>query len=237
MSGHSKWHNIAQKKGLADAKRGKIFSKLAKAITVSVKSGGADLSSNFALRLATNKAKQANMPKDNIERAIARGTGAGGAGALDTIVYEGLAPGGAAVIVEVLTDNKNRALTNIKNIFNKNGGNIDVKVMWQFKKRGVIRVEDASMVSNQGEFELTLIEAGAEDIDWSNGLEVISELADLQSIERAVSEAGLQVVSAEPEYIAKDKIVLSEMDEEKLRKFIELLDDDDDVDNIYTNAA
>ncbi|PIX62435.1 YebC/PmpR family DNA-binding transcriptional regulator [Candidatus Uhrbacteria bacterium CG_4_9_14_0_2_um_filter_41_50] len=237
MSGHSKWHNIAQKKGLADAKRGKTFSKIAKAITVSAKVGGTDQSSNFALRLAIEKAKEANMPKDNIERAIARGSGSGADGALETVVYEGMAPGGAAIIVEALTDNKNRVLTNIKNIFNKNGGNMDIKVMWQFERKGVVRVDDVGSISNKDETELELIEAGAEDISWEDGLEAISDFKNLHALEQAVSAVGLQVSSAEPEYIAKEKIQLSEDDENKLGKFIELLDEDDDVDNIYTNAT
>ncbi|RMD50630.1 YebC/PmpR family DNA-binding transcriptional regulator [Candidatus Parcubacteria bacterium] len=238
MSGHSKWATIKHKKSMADARRGKVFSKLSKAITVAVKEGGVDEATNFALRLAIQKARQANMPKENIERAIARGQGSGGEGALEVALYEGMGPGGVSILVEVLTDNKNRALTNIKTIFNKNGGNMDAKVLWQFERKGVVRAEAEESIADKDNFELSLIEAGAEDINWDGSrVEIISALSDLQAVEKAVSEAGLKVESAEPEYIAKDKIKLSEADEEKLMKFLELLDDDDDVNNVFTNAA
>ncbi len=238
MSGHSKWASIKHKKGAADAKRGKLFSKLAKAITVAARSGGADEAMNFALRLAVEKAKQANMPKDNITRAIARGSGEGADGVeLKTIVYEAMGPGGCALLIEVLTDNSNRSLTNVKTIINKGGANFDAKVLWQFDRKGVVRVEDASSAEDRDAVELALIDAGAQDLSWDDGLEVIGELSDLQTIEKALSELGLKASEAQPEYVAKESVQLSEGDEERLANLIDKLDDDDDVQNIYTNAA
>ena len=237
MSGHSKWASIKHKKGAADAKRGKLFSKLAKAITVAVRSGGADEAMKFSLRLAVDKAKQANMPKENIERAVARGLGDSGEGDLTTAVYEAMGPGGAALLIEVLTDNTNRSLTNVKTVLNKSGANPDAKVMWQFERKGVVRVDDVSSTDDRDVAELALIDAGAQDISWDDGLEVVGELSDLQTLEKAVSELGLKVTSAEPEYVASDVMQLSEEDEKKLGELIEKLDDDDDVQNVYTNAA
>ncbi|MCH8049142.1 YebC/PmpR family DNA-binding transcriptional regulator [Patescibacteria group bacterium] len=238
MSGHSKWHSIRHKKAATDAKRGKIFSKLIKNVTVAAREGGGDPVINFRLRLAIDKAKAANVPKDNIERAIARGTGEVGEGALETVVYEGMGPGGASLIIEAVTDNKNRTHASIKIIFNKQGGNMEAKVMWQFDRKGVVRVHDVSSVEDRDSLELSLIDAGTEDITWNEkSLEVVSAINDLQKVEEAVKSAGLTVESADLEYIAKDEIKLSEEDEAKLEKFIELLDDDDDVTNVYTNAS
>ena len=148
-----------------------------------------------------------------------------------------MGPGGAALLVEVLTDNTNRSLTNVKTILNKSGANPDAKVMWQFQRKGVVRVDDASRVDDRDVAELALIDAGAEDFSWEDGLEVIGELAELQALENVVSELGLKVSSAEPEYVAKESTSLSQEDEQKLMDLIEKLDDDDDVQNVYTNAA
>ncbi len=235
MSGHSKWHTIRHKKGAADAKRGKIFSKLSKAISVAARDG-VDPSMNFTLRLAIEKAKQANMPKDNIERAIARGSGAGDGVQLQTVVYEGMAPGGISIIVEAVTDNVNRTFGNIRTIFNKYGGNLDAKVMWQFERKGVVRADSAE-VDNRDDFELELIEAGADDISWNEGIEVIGNLSALQEMENVIRGAEISVASAEPEYVATDKVELSDEAGEKLSMFLEMLDEDDDVTNIYTNAT
>lgn len=238
MSGHSKWASIRHKKGAADAKRGKIFSKISKAITVTVKEGGDDPSMNFSLRLMIDKARQANMPKDNIERAIARGSGVGGEGTLEIAVYDGMGPGGASLIIETVTDNTNRTYGNVKTIFNKQGGNMDAKVMWQFERKGAVRVADASSVGDRDSFELELIDLGAQEINWEDGgLEIISAISSLQKIEEAIKSSELEVESAALEYIAKDQLQISPEDEQKLEKFIELLDDDDDVTNVFTNAA
>ena len=237
MSGHSKWASIRHKKGAADAKRGKIFSKYAKLITVAAKDGGGDLDSNFSLRLLVDKAKGANMPKDNIERAIKRGTGEIAGGELTGALYEAMGPGGAAILVESLTDNTNRAYTNIRTIISKSGANFDAKVLWQFDHKGVVRVDDISKIEDKDETELNLIESGAEDIQWEEGLVVICNKGDLQAVDKVVTESGLVSTSAELEYVPQNEVQLSESDEAKLASLIEKLDDDDDVNNVFTNAA
>ena len=238
MSGHSKWHSIRHKKGAADAQRGALFSKLSKAITVSAREGGADPVMNFGLRLAIEKAKAANMPKENIERAVQKGAGGGDGDNLTTAVYEGMGPGGAALMIEAVTDNTNRTIASIKTIFNKRGGNIDAKVAWMFERKGVVHVEDASSVEDRDQLELALIDAGAEDISYDgNRMSVVSEVQDLNAVSDAVKELSLTIESAGLEYIAKDQVQLSEEDEEKLGAFIEALEDDEDVNAVYTNAA
>jgi YebC/PmpR family DNA-binding regulatory protein len=237
MSGHSKWASIRHKKGAADAKRGKIFSKYAKLIMVAAKEGGGDLGTNFSLRLLVEKAKGVNMPKDNIERAIKRGTGEIAGGELTSALYEAMGPGGAALLIESLTDNTNRAYTNIRTIVSKSGANFDAKVLWQFDHRGVVRVDDVTMIEDRDELELALIEVGAEDIAWDEGLVIISQKGDLQAVENAVTEAGLMPESSELEYVPQNEVKLSESDEDKLASLIEKLDDDDDVNNVFTNAA
>lgn len=238
MSGHSKWASIKHKKGAADAKRGKIFSKLSKAITVAARESGTDPDMNFSLRLAIDKAKAANMPKDNIERAIQKAAGGGEGGDLSTAVYEGMGPGGAALVIEALTDNPNRTITNLKTIFNKRGGNIDAKIMWMFDRKGVVHVEDASGVEDKDAFELALIDAGAEGISRSGSrMSVVCEVPDLQKVSEAMKAAELAIESAGLEYVAKDEVQLSAEDEVKLEGFIEALEDDDDVEAVYTNAG
>lgn len=236
MSGHSKWHKIKNQKGAADAKRGKLFSKLSKAISVAARDG-ADPAMNFTLRLAIEKAKQANMPKDNIERAVSRGSGADGAAALQTVLYEVMGPGGAALLVEAVTDNVNRTFASVKTICNKTGGNIEAKVLWQFERKGVVRAA-AEEIGDKDELEMALIEAGADDIEIDEEIAVYVPLNGLQDAEKAVSAIdGLTVTSAEPEYVATQTVQLSGEDEEKLMNLIEALDEDDDVTNVYTNAA
>lgn len=238
MSGHSKWASIKHKKGAADAKRGKIFSKLSKAITVTAREGGTDPDMNFSLRLAIDKAKAANMPKDNIDRAIQKAAGGGEGGDLTTAVYEGMGPGGCALIIEAVTDNTNRTISSLKGIFNKRGANIDAKVMWMFDRKGVVHVENASSIEDKDVFELALIDAGAEDISRAdNRLSVICDISELQKVSEAVKAAGLEIESAGLEYVAKDEVQLSAEDEAKLGDFIEALEDDDDVEAVYTNAA
>lgn len=235
MSGHSKWHKIKNQKGVADAKRGQLFSKLSKAISVAARSG-VDPAMNFSLRLLIEKAKQANMPKDNIERAIARGSGADGAVALQSVLYEVMGPGGAALLVEAVTDNVNRTFASVKTICNKNGGNIDAKVLWQFERKGVVRA-NAEEIGDRDELEMALIEAGADDIEIDEEIAVYVPLSGLQDAEKVVSAIeGLTVTSAEPEYVATQTVQLSDEDEEKLMNLIEALDEDDDVTNVYTNA-
>jgi len=238
MSGHSKWASIRHKKGAADAKRGKAFSKLAKLISVAARDG-ADQSANFSLRLAVDRAKAANMPKDNIERAIKRGSGTGEGAVLENAVYECMGPGGVSMLIVALTDNTNRAHTNIKTISNRNGGNMEARIMWQFDQKGIVRVEDISTIENRDLIELGLIDAGAEDIGWDDesGLIITSELQDLKKVSDATEELNLTVSSAELEYVPNTTVELTDEQGEKLMRFIDLLEEDEDVDSVYTNAA
>ena len=238
MSGHSKWASIKHKKGAADAKRGKTFSKLSKAITVSVKEGGPDLAMNFGLRLAIDKAKAANMPKDNIERAIERGKGGSSEGALASAVYEGMGPGGVAIVVEALTDNPNRTIGSLKTIFNKAGGNLDAKVLWMFDRRGVIEIEDVNTLDDHDLFELELIEAGAMDIlREGDAILIVTEIPHLHSVASVVEEHQLIPENVGLAYLPKDIIELNGEDIEKLRVFIEKLEEDEDVDSVFINAS
>lgn len=237
MSGHSKWASIRHKKGAADAKRGQAFSKLAKLISVAAREG-ADPSMNFTLRLAIDRAKAVNMPKDKIEKAVSRGAGTGEGGALETAIYECMGPGGVSMLIVALTDNTNRARTNIKTIANKNGGNLDAKVLWQFDQKGIVRVENIADIEDRDSIELSLIDAGAEDIEWNEdaGLIVTSEVKDLKKVSDAARELNLEISAAGLEYIPNTTIELPEDKGTKLMRLVDLLEEDDDVDSVYTNA-
>lgn len=246
MSGHSKWATTKHKKGAIDAKRGKIFSKLAKLITVAAREGG-DPDMNFALRLAVDRAKAVNMPKENIDRAIARGAGTGEGGALETAVYECMGPGGVAMLIVALTDNTNRAYTNIKTICNKSGGNMEAKVLWQFHQKGVVHTPSLSASGLIGEFsegltrddiELAFIEAGAEDISVGDEDTIVTcEVKDFKSVTDTVRRLGLEISEAGLEYVPTSTTEVSEEDGEKLARFVDALEEDEDVDAVYTNAA
>jgi len=245
MSGHSHAHNIQTVKGKADAIRANAFSKAAKGITVAVKDGGNDPSFNFKLRMAIDAAKAVNMPKDNIERAIARGAGGGEGTSIDEVIYEGFAPGGVAILVQCLTDNRNRTVAEIKNIVSKAGGTIGVggSVMWMFEKKGVINFSPPSdsLLRKEGEskdaFELALIEAGAEDIvSLEGGLQIICEVKDLKKILDAVEASGLKFDAAGIEYLAKTTTKVESPEVEKqISELIEKLEDNDDVSAVFTN--
>lgn len=234
MSGHSKWHKIRHKKGATDQKRGALFSKLSKAISVAARDG-VDPDMNFTLRLAIDKAKQANMPKDNIERAIARGSGSDGA-QLTTAVYEAMGPGGVSLVITSVTDNTNRALTNIKTIVTKRGGNFDAKVLWQFDHKGVVRATGS--LEDSDAFELAVIDAGAEDIQWGDedDVAVIGPIDRLQDLEKVIRESGLTVESAELEYVPNQTMELDDAGMEKLGDFVDAIEENDDVAAVYTNV-
>lgn len=243
MSGHSKWHNIQVRKGKQDKKRSATFTKLAQFITIAAQNG-ADPEMNFALRLATEKARAANMPKENIERAIKKGTGELGDGVhLDELTYEGFGPGGVAIMIDVVTDNKNRSVGEIKNIAGKKGGTIGNpgSVQWQFDHRGVTRLEPEEMAKHESEretIELTLIEAGAIDLTWDeNGLEIVSTIEDLKNIAKALETLSLKIAESGLEWVAKEKIEIDEETGEKLGNLVEALEENDDVRAVYTNAA
>ena len=237
MSGHSKWSTIKHKKGAADAKRGKIFTKLIKEITVAARTGGGDIDANPRLRTAVAAAKAENMPKDNIERAIKKGTGELEGVNYEESTYEGYGPGGAAVIVESLTDNKNRAVAEIRHIFSKYGGNLGANgcVAWMFDKKGYFVVEK-SVIDEDSLMEAAL-DAGAEDVrEDGDNFEVITEPEDFETVKEAVDTAGIKTVAAEVTLLPQNNTSLAGKDAEKMIKLMEMLDDCDDVQKVYTNA-
>ena len=239
MSGHSKWHNIQKKKGVVDAKRAGVFTKLAKAITVAARDGGGDASFNFQLRMAIEAAKAANMPKDNIKRAVKRGTGEGAEGKIEEIIYEGFAPGGSAILIKCLSDNRNRTVAEVKHIVNKSGGNLGNQgsVMWMFERKGVVTLLDPSVIQDRDAFELAVIDAGVEDIREEDGvLQVVSEVSDLQSVTAAVEALSLKPDGAGIEYLAKEHVPVEEAAQESLEKLLEALDENDDVDTVFINT-
>ena len=238
MSGHSKWSSIKHKKGAVDAKRGKLFSKLSRAIIVAAKEGGGDPANNLALQNAIEKAKSYSMPKDNIDRAIAKGSGADAdADAFETIVYEGYGPEGVAVIVEALTDNRNRTAADVRHLFAKNGGNLGATgaVAWQFDRRGVV-VVPADGVDDE-ELLLVAADGGADDIERDGDVfQVTSAPESLSSVRSAIEAAGFTVDSAELMLVPKTTVAVE--DEAKARQVIRLIDeleDNDDVQDVYAN--
>lgn len=228
MSGHSHWHNIQLKKGKADARRAGAFSKLVKNITVAAREGG-DVAFNFKLRMAVDAAKGASVPKDNIDRAIARGAGTEEGGMIEEIVYEGFAPGGVAMLVVCLTDNRNRSVAEVKTAASKHGGVIGVSgsVMWMFEKKGIVRSSTAD--------EMALIDAGAEDIAQTDDgmFEIVCEVKDLQK----VAAAAGKIEGAQIAYIAKTTTDVDDAKRTELESFLEIMEDLDDVDAVYTNEA
>lgn len=241
MSRHSHWAKIKSGKGSADVKRGALFSKLARLVTVAAREGGGDPSFNFKLRMSVDRAKSEGMPKDAIERAIARGTGTGaGEMIIETVVYEGFAPGGAAVLIECLTDNRNRALGAVKGVFVKQGGTLggEGSVRWQFQRAGVLRCTLGSPPTvDQEELELELIGAGAEDIREEDGtLVVITKPEDLQKVREAAERSKVTVTDAGLEWVPKQFADVTDADREKFETFLGVLDDLDDVQEVYTNA-
>lgn len=235
MSGHSKWANIKHRKGAQDAKRGKIFTKLIKEITVAAKIGDADLESNARLRLAVDKAKQANMPKDNIDRAIKKGTGD-----LDGIIYEegifeGYGPGGVAVIVEFMTDNRTRTVAEVRHAFNRYGGSLGVSgsVAFMFDRKGQIIFTDENNFDTI--FEAAL-EAGAEDVREDSGIiEVVTNPTEFETVKNNLEEEGLKYQSAEITMIPQNMNPVEGKQADSLMKMIDILEDNDDVQNVYAN--
>ncbi len=237
MSGHSKWSTIKHKKGAADAKRGKLFTKLIKEITVAARMGGGDPDANPRLRHALNSARSQNMPKDTSERAIKKGTGELEGVDYEEIVYEGYGPGGVAVMVECLTDNRNRTIAEVRHAFGKAGGNVgtDGCVAWMFDKKGLISV------SKEDSDEETLmdiaLDAGAEDIkEEGDSFEVITEPADFDAVKDAVDAAEIKYQLAEITMIPQNMTKVEGKEAEQMVKFMDVLDDCDDVQKFYTNA-
>ncbi|HEY9403182.1 MAG TPA: YebC/PmpR family DNA-binding transcriptional regulator [Pyrinomonadaceae bacterium] len=236
MSGHSKWHTIKHKKGALDAKRGKLFTKLIKELTVAARTGGGDPEANARLRKAVSDAKAGNMPNDTIARAIRRGTGEEEGVNYDEITYEGTGPGGVAIIVEAMTDNRNRTVAEIRHAFSKYGGNLGVSgsQSWNFEKKGYIVVEKAAK-SEDELFEI-VTEAGAEDLrDDEDNFEIITAPEEFEAVHEAVKKAGVEPQVAEVEMVPKSYVKLEGADARQMLKLMEILEDHDDVQKVSAN--
>ena len=234
MSGHSKWSTIKHKKAATDKKRGKIFTQLTKELTIAAREGGGDPGFNTRLSLAIDKAKAANMPKDNIERAIKRGTGELEGAELFELMYEAYAPNGIGLLIEVVTDNKNRAVADLRHALNKNGGNMAEggAVAWQFTRKGYIAVEGNV---DQDELFLVAADAGAEDIQFGDEVaEVYTELENFQAVREAIKDAGMEVEEASMVFEPNNAIELTQTDALQVMKVIEIIEDLDDVQNVYS---
>jgi YebC/PmpR family DNA-binding regulatory protein len=237
MSGHSKWSTIKHKKGAADAKRGKVFTKLIKEITVAARMGGGDPDANPRLRTAIAAAKAENMPKDNMDRAIKKGTGELEGVDYEELTYEGYGPGGAAIFVECLTDNKNRTVAEVRHIFSKAGGNLGENgcVAWMFDKKGYIVVEQ-SAADEDTLMELAL-DAGAEDVrEDGDNFEVITAPEDFEAVKEAIDGAGIATLDAEITMLPQNATEVAGKEAEQIIRLMDALDDNDDVQKAYTNA-
>jgi YebC/PmpR family DNA-binding regulatory protein len=237
MSKHSKWAKVKNYKGVVDAKRAAAFTKVARVITVAAREGGGDPGFNFKLRTAIDQALAVNMPKDNIERAIKKGTGEGELEKIEEVVYEGYGPGGAAIVVVALTDNRNRTSSSLKHIFSVHGGNMAGAgaVAWMFQKKGIIRIEERTSLDET--VELSLIDAGAEDITAEDGgLVITTSVESLAKVREAAEKSGLKVVYSGIEWVTKDRTAAAEEQTSgKLDELLEALDDDEDVNAVYSN--
>ncbi|HLC69498.1 MAG TPA: YebC/PmpR family DNA-binding transcriptional regulator [Patescibacteria group bacterium] len=241
MSGHSKWHNIQGRKGKQDAKRSNLFTKFAKGITVAAQSGGGDSEMNFSLRIAIEKAKAVGMPKDNIERAIKRGTGELNDGnKVETVIYEGYGPGGIAILLKALTDNKNRTVSDVKHLLTEHGGSMagPGSVLWMFEQWGLVILNKSGLTKNLDELELELIEAGAEDIsEVEDGkIEIKTKMENLQKAVNALKVVGIEPIESGLVWFAKDEVEVSPENSEKLASLFSDFEDNDDIEDFYTNA-
>jgi YebC/PmpR family DNA-binding regulatory protein len=235
MSGHSKWANIKRQKGAADARRGQIFTKLTREIIVAARQGGTNLDSNFQLRIAVQKARDNNMPMENIERAIKRGSGEAGAAALTEVKFEGYGPSGIAVLVEALTDNRNRTVQDVRRLFTRHGGNLGENgcVSWLFESRGVITVE--SNASDAEEIALRAIDAGAEDFKTEKGyVEIYTQPEDLEKVRKVIEEKE-HVISAELSLTPNTTVLLEDNKAVQALNFLDELEGLDDVQRVFSN--
>jgi YebC/PmpR family DNA-binding regulatory protein len=237
MSGHSKWSTIKRQKGLVDAKRGQLFTKFAREIAVAARQGGADPQTNFKLRLIVQKARDSNMPLENIDRAIKRASGGVDGAALSEVTYEGYGPGGSAILVQVLTDNKNRTIAELRNIVSRGGGNLGESgsVTWLFEPRGIINID--STKENAEEVALFAIDAGAEDVKIDGtSLEVITKPQDLEAVRKALEQRKVPISSSDLSMVPKTMIKLDEKSALQALKLLDKLEEMDDVQRVYTNA-
>jgi len=235
MSGHSKWAQIKRQKGVADIRRGQLFTKLGREIAVAVRQGGPNLEANFRLRLAVQKARDHNMPLDSIEKAIKRASGGGEGPSVSEVTYEGYGPGGAAIFLEAMTDNRNRTISEIRNVFSRNGGSLGESgsVTWLFEPKGVITVE----AGDAEELELYFIDAGAQDIKILDGsMEIHTKPGDLEAMRKAVAEKKLKIVSADLLMVPKSTVMLDEKAALQTLKLLDRLEELDEVQRVFTNA-
>jgi YebC/PmpR family DNA-binding regulatory protein len=236
MSGHSKWATIKHKKGAADKARGKLFAKIARQIEVAAREGGGDTTSNATLRTMVQKAKAAQMTNDAIERAVKRGTGESDGGTYESITYEGYAPGGVALLIEVLTDNRNRTGSEIRNVFSKMGGSMAEPgaVGWQFKRQGVVLVE-ASV--DEDTVMMAALEAGADDVSDDGGTwRVVCDPSKVFEVREALGDAGLEVISAESLMVSDNLVPVTSVDDaKKVLRIMEAIEDNDDVQDVFSN--
>ena len=237
MSGHSKWANIKRKKGANDAIRGKITTKIGREITVAVQMGGADPTGNMRLKLALSKAKANNIPKDNIQRAIQKGLGAAGGANYEEFTYEGYGPGGVAVILDIMTDNRNRTAADVRHLFSKYGGNLGATgcVAWMFKQKAVFIVE-REVFGDEDELLNIVLEAGAEDMKAEGDVfEIVAEPGDYDAVADALAEKGIETASAEVTMVPDNTVRIEGKDAEKMMSLVDALEEHDDVQNIYAN--
>jgi len=238
MAGHSKWKNIQNRKGSQDAKRGKVFQKMSKEIFVAAKAGGPDAESNASLRLAIEKAKGVNVPNDVIKRAVDKATGAGADENYEEVIYEGYGPGGVAVLVYCLTENRNRTAPNVRVAFSKNGGNLGESgsVGYMFDRKGRLFIERTDS-TDEDAVMMAALEAGADDIEsTADGFEIITQPTDFLTVKKTLEAEGIEFISADIEMIPSMYTVLSEDAEEQFEKMLEVLENDEDVQDIYHNA-
>jgi len=236
MSGHSKWATTKRQKAIVDAKRGAIFTKFANAISIAARQGG-DPTSNFTLRMAIDKARAVNMPKDNIERAVKRGSGEAGGAVIEELIYEAIGPAQSQFVVKCLSDSKNRTAAVIRHLFDKYGGSLGA-VMWNFENKGVLTItNDELQITNLDELELELIDLGIEEfIKEDEGVVIYTQPTDLQKIKQFLEDKNINTESAEVEYVAKEKKTLNDAEREKFERFIEAIDDNEEVAEYYTNV-
>lgn len=236
MAGHSKWDNIKHKKAKEDARRGKIFTKMARLISVAAREGGPDISSNFRLRLAVEKAKSYNVPNETIERAIKRGAGELEGDSFEEFVYEGYGPGGVAIMLQIMTDNRNRTAGDVRHLFSKYGGNLGETgcVAWMFEKKGVIRIARNGV--DEDELLMAALDAGGEDMaSDDDGFTVYSDPADFEAVRDALQEAGYAIESAEITMQPKNTVAVDGPDAKKLLQLLEALEDHDDIQDVHAN--
>ncbi len=239
MAGHSKWNNIKQRKGAQDAKRGKIFQKLSREIYMAAKSGGPDPASNPSLRLVLDKAKAANMPNDNVQRAIKKATSAGEGDNYDEVVYEGYGPAGVAILIHALTDNKNRTATNVRVAINKNGGSLGEtgSVAYMFDRKGYIAIVREGLDVDEDTMLMSVLEAGGEELEASEEVfEIYTDASDFADVRDALEKEGYVLAQAELTMVPQMVTDLSEEHQAILETIVDALEDDDDVSDVYTSA-